>query len=112
MLNRDFWSDEAVKETVRANFIFMQYNKDAYDGQAFLSLYPSHKFPYIGILDPRTGEEMKKWEEITSPADWVMAVHEFLERFSLDPRSRNPLGKMPKHKVCISLIYRLLLSYD
>ncbi|KAK7206024.1 thioredoxin-like protein [Myxozyma melibiosi] len=98
VLNRDFWSDEAVKETVRANFIFMQYNKDAYDGQAFLALYPSQTFPYVGILDPRTGEEMKTWHQLGSPADWVTAVHEFLERFSLDPRSRNPIGKVSKHK--------------
>ncbi|KAK9354053.1 hypothetical protein V1505DRAFT_415582 [Lipomyces doorenjongii] len=98
VLNRDFWSNEAVKETVRANFIFMQYSKDNFDGQSFLSYYPIGKFPYIAILDPRTGEEMKSWSEVPAPEDWVMSVHEFLERFSLDPKSRNPLGKMTKHK--------------
>ncbi|KAK9365057.1 hypothetical protein V1509DRAFT_634447 [Lipomyces kononenkoae] len=98
VLNRDFWSNEAVKETVRANFIFMQYSKDNFDGQSFLSYYPTRKFPYIAILDPRTGEEMKSWSEVPAPEDWVMSVHEFLDRFSLDPKSRNPLGKMAKHK--------------
>ncbi|KAK9243907.1 thioredoxin-like protein [Lipomyces tetrasporus] len=98
VLNRDFWSNDAVKETVRANFIFLQYSKDNYDGQSFLSYYPVRRFPYIAVLDPRTGEEMKSWSEVPAPEDWVMSVHEFLERFSLDPKSRNPLGKLAKHK--------------
>ncbi|KAK9452002.1 uncharacterized protein V1518DRAFT_424959 [Limtongia smithiae] len=99
VLNRDFWANEAVKETVRANFVFMQYAKDAYDGQNFMQYYPISKFPYIAILDPRTGEEMKRWEaEVPAPDEWVAAVHDFLDRFSLDPTARNPLGKMAKHK--------------
>ncbi|KAK9467076.1 hypothetical protein V1512DRAFT_145940 [Lipomyces arxii] len=98
VLNRDFWSNENVKETVRENFLFMQYSKDTYEGQNFLQYYPATKFPYLAILDPRTGEQMKIWNEIPSPEDWIVSVYEFLDRFSLDPKSRNPIGKMAKHK--------------
>ncbi|KAK9458836.1 thioredoxin-like protein [Lipomyces oligophaga] len=98
MLNRDFWSSEAVKETVRENFIFLQYSSDDFDGQNFLQYYPTTEFPYIAILDPRTGEEMKRWTQLPTPEDWVPSVHEFLDRFSLDPKSRNPIGKIAKHK--------------
>ncbi|KAK9475756.1 thioredoxin-like protein, partial [Lipomyces japonicus] len=98
VLNRDFWSNEAVKETVRENFIFLQFNKDEYDGEEFTQFYPITNYPYLGILDPRTSEEMKTWAEIPSPLEWVASVHEFLERYSLDPRSRNPIGKIAKHK--------------
>ncbi|KAK9456054.1 hypothetical protein V1511DRAFT_520938 [Dipodascopsis uninucleata] len=98
VLNRDFWSNDALKETVRANFIFMQFSKDTYEGQQFIQYYPIQKYPYIAILDPRTGEEMKSWPDVPSPEDWIVSVHEFLDRFSLDPKSRNPIGKVAKHK--------------
>ncbi|KAI5608926.1 UBX domain-containing protein 7, partial [Silurus asotus] len=54
-LNRDVWSNEAVKAIIREHFIFWQVYHDSEEGQRYIQFYKLNKFPYISILDPRTG---------------------------------------------------------
>lgn len=93
MLNRDFWSNANVKQIVRDNFIFLQYHKDSRSGEQYSQFYPVTNFPHIAILDPITGERVKIWEKIPDISSWVNEVYEFLNKFSLDPKSINPLVK-------------------
>lgn len=57
-LNRDLWSDEMVKEIIKANFVFNQVYHDSGEGQKIINIYNIHAYPFIGIIDPRTGEKL------------------------------------------------------
>jgi hypothetical protein len=57
-LNRDLWSDETVQEIIKANFIFNQIYFDSFEGQKLKNIYNIHTYPFIGIIDPRTGEKL------------------------------------------------------
>ncbi|AOW06826.1 hypothetical protein B0I72DRAFT_133809 [Yarrowia lipolytica] len=91
VLNRDFWSDKAVKDVVRENFVFVQYDSDSPEGQYYTNLYPFDDFPHVAILDPRTGEQVKVWSKALVPADWMQDVYEFLSRYSLEKGHKNPI---------------------
>uniref|UniRef100_A0A2K5QVY9 UBX domain-containing protein 7 n=1 Tax=Cebus imitator TaxID=2715852 RepID=A0A2K5QVY9_CEBIM len=53
-LNRDVWSNEAVKNIIREHFIFWQVYHDSEEGQRYIQFYKLGDFPYVSILDPRT----------------------------------------------------------
>jgi UBX domain-containing protein 7 len=109
LLNRDLWKDPSVRDSVRENFIFLQYNKDDERGQPYLQYYfqgsdVSDNYPHIAIVDPRTGEQVKVWSgpPVIKPAEFLIQIHEFLDRYSLKQNARNPVAKrkadVPKEK--------------
>lgn len=109
LLNRDLWKDPGVRDTVKENFIFLQYNKDDERGLQYLQYYfqgsdVSDNYPHIAIVDPRTGEQVKVWSgpPVIKAADFLMQLHEFLDRYSLKQNARNPVAKrkpdIPKEK--------------
>ena len=78
VLNRDVWSNPAVKEIITEHFVFWQvwvklsylFNApttfgltsfflkvyhDSSEGQRYMQFYNVIEFPYIAVLDPRTG---------------------------------------------------------
>lgn len=57
VLNRDIWSSEKLRAVIKKYFIFWQVAIDNTDGHRFQVFYGIQVFPYIGIIDPRTGEE-------------------------------------------------------
>ena len=99
VLNRDLWKNPSVVDTVRENFIFLQYSKDDIRAEQYLQYYfQEHSnpdlYPHIAIVDPRTGEQVKVWStEVPKPSDFLMQVHEFLDRYSLSSHARNPIAK-------------------
>lgn len=98
-LNRDLWKDPGVVETVRENFLFLQYNQTDVRAEPYLNYYfQQHEnldlYPHIAIVDPRTGEQVKVWSRETPKApDFLMQLHEFLDRYSLDNTARNPVAR-------------------
>lgn len=98
-LNRDIWKDKGVVETVRENFIFLQYSKDDPRADQYCQYYFHHadvedEYPHIAIVDPRTGEQVKTWKrKMPSAPDFLMQLFEFLDRYSLDNAARNPVAK-------------------
>ena len=99
VLNRDLWKNEQIMETVRENFIFMQYSKDDPRASQYIQYYfQAHEsqdaYPHIAIVDPRTGEQVKVWSgpPVPKPMDFVMQLHEFLDRYSLKADARNPVA--------------------
>ena len=98
-LNRDLWKDPSVVETVRENFLFLQYDQADVRAEQYLNYYfQDHQnydlYPHIAIVDPRTGEQVKVWSRETPKApDFLMQVHEFLDRYSLNNNARNPVAK-------------------
>lgn len=100
VLNRDIWKNSGIKDTVKENFIFMQYSKDDPKGNQYVQYYFPNKdnqdaYPHIAIVDPRTGEEVKVWSgpPTPKPMDFLMQLHEFLDRYSLKATAKNPVAK-------------------
>ncbi|KAL8808587.1 MAG: hypothetical protein Q9200_004222 [Gallowayella weberi] len=100
ILNRDIWKDPGIMETVRENFIFMQYAKDDPRGNQYVQYYfqtrdDPNAYPHIAIVDPRTGEQVKVWSGPPAPkaTDFLMQLHEFLDRYSLKVSAKNPVAK-------------------
>ncbi|XP_030218902.1 UBX domain-containing protein 7 [Gadus morhua] len=88
-LNRDVWSNEAVRTIIREHFIFWQVYHDSEEGQRYIQFYKLNKFPYISILDPRTGQKMVEWNEL-DVASFLEQVTGFLaEHGQLDGPSCN-----------------------
>ncbi|RVX73858.1 hypothetical protein B0A52_02748 [Exophiala mesophila] len=98
-LNRDLWKNEGIVETVKENFVFLQYNKDDPRASQYIQYYfqgyeNEDEYPHVAIVDPRTGEQIKLWSrKVPSPAEFLMQLHEFLDRYSLDNSARNPVAK-------------------
>lgn len=95
VLNRDFWSNARIKQIVKDEFIFLQYQKDSFDGESYVNFYHVEQMPHIAILDPLTGERVYKWKEGEVPQveNWISDVDQFLTEFSLAPGSSNPIVK-------------------
>jgi hypothetical protein len=106
VLNRDIWKNDSIKDTIKEHFIFLQYNKDDPRGQEYVNYYFSmHRdnedsYPHIAIIDPRTGEQVKTWSGSPGPkpADFLMDLHEFLDRYSLNMQSKNPVQTQRKER--------------
>jgi UBX domain-containing protein 7 len=98
-LNRDLWKNEGVVETIKENFVFLQYSKDDPRADTYNSFYfQDHnnpdQYPHVAIVDPRTGEQVKVWSRrVPAASEFLMQLHEFLDRYSLDNNARNPVAK-------------------
>ncbi|CAD6574606.1 MAG: hypothetical protein ASARMPRED_006826 [Alectoria sarmentosa] len=100
VLNRDIWKNPEIMDTVKENFIFMQYSKDDPKGSQYVQYYFQNKdnqeaYPHIAIVDPRTGEQVKVWSGQPTPGamDFLMQLHEFLDRYSLEASAKNPVAR-------------------
>ncbi|KAM7216117.1 hypothetical protein V8F06_008492 [Rhypophila decipiens] len=108
-LNRDHWKNEAIVDLINENFIFLQYDKNDPSSMQFINLYfPDRRhenpntYPYVAIIDPRTGGKEKEWSGKSFPDvnDFLVAVSDFLDRYSLDPKKKNPVStEKPKRVI-------------
>ena len=110
VLNRDIWKNPQIMATVKENFIFMQYDKMDQRGSQYMQYYFQNQdsqdaYPHIAIVDPRTGEQVKVWSGPPAPKamDFLMQLHEFLERFSLAANARNPVALRKPEKKPINM---------
>ncbi|KAI4897688.1 hypothetical protein NFI96_015713, partial [Prochilodus magdalenae] len=100
-LNRDVWSNEAVKTIIREHFIFWQVYHDSEEGQRYIQFYKLNKFPYISILDPRTGQKMVEWNQL-DVSSFLDQVTGFLtEHGQLDGLSSQPPAKRARSESLI-----------
>ncbi|MCJ8745324.1 hypothetical protein PDJAM_G00128880 [Pangasius djambal] len=100
-LNRDVWSNEAVKAIIREHFIFWQVYHDSEEGQRYIQFYKLNKFPYISILDPRTGQKMVEWNQL-DVSSFLDQVTGFLtEHGQLDGLSSQPPAKRARSESLI-----------
>ncbi|XP_019959447.1 UBX domain-containing protein 7 [Paralichthys olivaceus] len=101
-LNRDVWSNDAVKTIIREHFIFWQVYHDSEEGQRYIQFYKLNKFPYISILDPRTGQKMVEWNQL-DVASFLEQVTGFLaEHGQLDgPSCHAPPAKRARSESLI-----------
>ena len=78
----------------------MQYSKDDPKGNQYMQYYFQDKdtqdaYPHIAIVDPRTGEKVKVWSgpPVPKAMDFLMQLHEFLDRYSLNATAKNPVAR-------------------
>ncbi|KAJ3330602.1 hypothetical protein HDU93_000303 [Gonapodya sp. JEL0774] len=56
VLNRDLWSNTAVKDAIKEHFLFMQFGSRSQERQKYVNLYKAYRYPHVAIIDPGTGE--------------------------------------------------------
>lgn len=93
VLNRDLWSNKGVKAIINEHFIFWQQYKQSDEAQRYMTFYKITDWPYIAVIDPRTGENMATWSHIEAGA-FPELMTEFL---SLHPTLETP-EKEPQRK--------------
>ena len=105
ILNRDIWKDEQIQATVRESFVFKQYTKTDQQAAEYIRFYfqsvdSEDAYPHIAIVDPRTGERVKVWSGTPAPkaGDFLMQLHEFLDRYSLKADAKNPIAKRKREE--------------
>lgn len=77
VLNRDVWSNQTIKAIISEHFVFWQVYHDSEEGQRYILFYKVVEYPYIAILDPRTGEKILSWSQVDA-VRFCDAVTEFL----------------------------------
>uniref|UniRef100_A0A1D1YZD4 UBX domain-containing protein 7 n=1 Tax=Anthurium amnicola TaxID=1678845 RepID=A0A1D1YZD4_9ARAE len=80
MLNRDTWSNEAVAQTIRTNFIFWQVYHDSSEGKKVCNYYNLINIPAILIIDPVTGQKMQVWNGMVHPDRLLEDLLPFMDR--------------------------------
>ncbi|XP_049286840.1 uncharacterized protein LOC125765578 [Anopheles funestus] len=87
-LNRDLWSDSDLKHFMRHHLVFWQQSNKTTDGAKFKTFYKVRSEPYIGMIDPRTGEEVRNLSgNDLTPARFLETLKTFLVE------SKSPHGK-------------------
>eukprot|EP00092_Neocalanus_flemingeri_P015956 GFUD01017273.1.p1 GENE.GFUD01017273.1~~GFUD01017273.1.p1 ORF type:complete len:450 (-),score=171.83 GFUD01017273.1:167-1516(-) len=95
VLNRDLWSNPGVKAIISEHFVFWQQYKESDDAERYMTFYTIKEWPYVSIIDPRTGENMVTWSHIEAAA-FPELMTEFL---SLHPCLESPVKEPPRKKV-------------
>jgi UBX domain-containing protein 7 len=101
VLNRDLWKNKDIMAVIKEKFIFLQYAKEDPRGANYINYYfqaslnNQNAYPHIGIVDPRTGEQVKVWSGHPPPeaSEFLIQLYDFLDRYSLDPEGKNPVAK-------------------
>eukprot|EP00899_Mesostigma_viride_P002767 jgi/Mesvir1/12491/Mv08104-RA.1 len=88
-LNRDVWSNEAVKSMVAPACVFWQVIKEEPEGAKVCSLYHLTDLPVVMILDPFTG---CKLEHLQGAFDASQLLDTLVDYFE-DPPSRSRKGR-------------------
>lgn len=108
VLNRDIWSSERLRAVIKKYFIFWQVAIDNTDGHRFQVFYDIKVYPYIGIIDPRTGEE-----KLSYKTGFKLTHDEFLIKLKdyLHENTPHPSAVSDKTKLSTTMagIYLILL---
>ncbi|XP_014478630.1 PREDICTED: UBX domain-containing protein 7 [Dinoponera quadriceps] len=65
VLNRDVWPNQQIQEIVKDHFILWQVLSNTSDGRRYIDFYNVIEYPYLAIIDPRTGECMRTYTNIS-----------------------------------------------
>ena len=69
-------------------FFRLQQYKESEEAQRYVTFYPVSEWPYVAILDPRTGELMVTWQKLDA-ATFCDLVTEFLSLHpNLEPSNK------------------------
>ncbi|EZA50683.1 hypothetical protein DMN91_003974 [Ooceraea biroi] len=94
VLNRDVWPNEQIQEIVKDHFVLWQVLSNTSDGRRYIDFYNVVEYPYLAIVDPRTGECMKTYSNITvdnlmSDLNDMLSTHASPESASVTSNSKD-----------------------
>ncbi|KAN0008584.1 hypothetical protein ACTFIU_009308 [Dictyostelium citrinum] len=95
-LNRDTWSNKDLKELIGENFVFWQVNHANSEGKWFTQIYPVYKYPYIAIIDPRTGQKLQDMTGFIDAEEMAQYLVTFLSTNSFTGQIEPPLSGTSK----------------
>ncbi|KAI4493224.1 hypothetical protein M0802_009512 [Mischocyttarus mexicanus] len=80
VLNRDVWSNEQIQEIVKDHFVLWQVLSNTKDGKNYIDFYKVIDYPYLAVIDPRTGECIRTYNHITidsliSDLNDILSIH-------------------------------------
>lgn len=78
VFNRDVWSNASVVDTVNSAFVFWLQHHTAPEGATFIQRYLVDSYPYIAIVDPRTGAKIWSYQGPADAGKFLDKVSEFL----------------------------------
>ncbi|KAJ2874925.1 UBX domain protein Ubx2, partial [Coemansia asiatica] len=79
-LNRDIWRQQIIKDVVSKDFVFFQTSTETPEGARLATMYVAREFPFIAVVDPKTGEMKRTFERYENITDMV----EDLANYALD----------------------------
>ncbi|XP_014203923.1 UBX domain-containing protein 7 [Copidosoma floridanum] len=65
ILNRDVWPNPQIRDIINDHFVLWQVLSHSADGKRYIDFYTVNTYPYLAIIDPRTGECMRAYNNIT-----------------------------------------------
>ena len=95
VLNRDLWANPGVKAIIGEHFVFWQQYRESDEAERYMTFYSIDKWPYVAIIDPRTGENMVTWANIDAAA-FPALITEFL---TLHPSLESPVKEPVRKKI-------------
>ncbi|CAE6127054.1 unnamed protein product [Arabidopsis arenosa] len=87
LLNRDTWANETVSQTIKTHFIFWQVDGDSAEGRKVCTYYKLESIPLVLVINPTTGQAMKKWFGMVPPEWFGKVPPEALLREALLPEA-------------------------
>ncbi|XP_046581712.1 UBX domain-containing protein 7-like [Haliotis rubra] len=102
VLNRDIWSCPHIRSLIKQHFIFWQVYHDSEEGKKYMQFYKINEWPYVSIVDPRTGENLAEWSKIVSASAMRTMFSEFLlNHQNPDSADSSPPSKRMKREPSI-----------
>ncbi|MEQ2184370.1 hypothetical protein GOODEAATRI_007181 [Goodea atripinnis] len=92
----------SLSSFVTVQLFSRQVYHDSEEGQRYIQFYKLNKFPYISILDPRTGQKMVEWNQLDVASFMEQATGFLAEHGQLDgPSSNAPPAKRARSESLI-----------
>ncbi|KAI7833563.1 hypothetical protein BX661DRAFT_178625 [Kickxella alabastrina] len=85
-LNRDIWRQQLVKDVVARDFVFFQTSLETPEGARLTNMYAAHSFPFIGVIDPKTGEMKRTFTRFENVTDTLEDISNFVMDYPLPLR--------------------------
>ena len=63
VLNRDVWRDSNVRVVVESFFVLWQQPETSPMARDYVQYYQLQTLPHVAVVDPRTGERLRVWED-------------------------------------------------
>jgi len=101
-LNCDTFSNDALKEMIKANFVFLQTYNDGATGKKLMNYYHLEQFPCILIIDPITGELMQNFKGFVEPDRLIEDLVEYMDCSPKDSSASQLLRRLHKGKGSMS----------
>lgn len=100
VLNRDVWPNQQIQEIVKDHFILWQVLSNTSDGRRYIDFYNVMEYPYLAIVDPRTGECMRTYNNISvdsliSDLNDMLSTHASPESASQDTSNSKDWNNFP-----------------